>query len=319
MRVEERRAEPEVLEDYRRLYETARGATPFHSPEWLECCLRIVPSSELTFLAVEDGGHTRGMMPVVTKRIGPVTSVFSLPYGTYGGFLFYEPEDISSLAAELSRLVSPKQGIAELVDYGGTLPELPSFELEPRMCHVLDLRDGYEVIWQTRYDRTQRKTQRSARSKGLEAKEIQTYDDLEAFHRLYAATYQEKGSHVFPLEDLRFMFEKLTPPGIFRGLLALHEGNPVAGTVSLFHPEVTVGFLQGSSRAHRSLRAVNLLIDEAIRDAIRKGGRTYNLGVTPKGADGVRKFKESFGAVRKDFTVQVKRELLFKLKSKLRG
>jgi lipid II:glycine glycyltransferase (peptidoglycan interpeptide bridge formation enzyme) len=210
--------------------------------------------------------------------------------------------------------------MAELVDYGGALPQLPGFELERKMCHVLDLRGGYETVWETRYDRTQRKTQRSARDRGIEITEIGSSEELSVFHRLYEGTYGPKGSDVFPLDDLVFMFETLGPD-VFRGYLAIHEGTPVAGTVSLFHPNVAVGFLQGSSPTpeHRSLRPVNLLIDESIQDAIRRGGRAYNLGVTPKDATGVVKFKESFGAVRREFPVQVKRELIFKLKSRLKG
>jgi hypothetical protein len=247
-----------------------------------------------------------------------VTSLYSLPYGTYGGFLFRDGGDLIPMRDALAAALSPAQGMTELVDYPGTLPDLPGFLAERRMCHVLDLRGGYEEVSASRYDRSQRKTQRSTRSRGLDVREIESGEDLKAFYGLYEATYGRKGSDVFPLEFLEFM-QKTLGSNIFRGYLAFHGETPVAGTVSLFGSNVTVGFLQGSSAEHRDLRAVNLLIDVSIRDAIERGGRAYNLGVTPEGATGVIRFKESFGAVRRDFTVHVKRELLYRLKSKIRG
>jgi len=245
MELTTQKAQSETLELYRRFFEKSAQSTPFHSPEWLECCLRLVPRSELEFLVLGDSDEILGMMPYVVKKMGPVTSTFSLPYGTYGGFLFTGKGDLSGFAGKIAELLSPKGGMTEIVDYHAGLPALPGFEMEERMCHVLDLRAGYDNIWENRYDRIQRKTQRSARNKGVMAMEIRTQEDLHAFYQLYSATYAAKGSNVFSLDELKFLFDKLKAPGIFRGLLAVFEGVPIAGTISLFHPNVTVGFLQG--------------------------------------------------------------------------
>ncbi len=288
-------------------------ATPFHTIDWLSLMEKIIPNAKTFFVVIEDEGEPIGMMPLIIKSRGPFKWLYSLPYGTYGGFLLKLPIHLKPFASELLKVLQPKGGVAWIGDFNNSLPPLTGFQYKIQMYHFIELENGYDFIWEKVYNYAQRNSQRVARKRGVVVRKIQTHDELREFYDMYVSTIREKSTVLFTFEQLKLMMDHLQPSGMFRGFLAYIADEPIAGVVNLFHKSMTVGFLQGSKREFLHLRPVNMLIDESIKDAINMGSRIFNLGVTPKNVEGVLKFKESFGAKRGYFPVQMKVSLLYKL------
>jgi len=287
-------------------------ATPFHTVEWLAYLEKIISGAQTHFIVIEEDSDFLGMMPVILRKKGPIQWISSLPYGTYGGFLMKDHVHIKPLAESLRQLLSPKGAVTHIIDFNNTLPPLKGFSYSIQLYHFIELDEGYDYIWEKVYNNAQRNSQRVARKRGVTARKIETERELRIFYDMYRTTYAEKKSHTLSFEQLNLLMKHLKPSGIFHGLLAYYGEEPIAGVVNLFHPSMAVGFLQGSIRKYLYLRPVNLLIDETIRDAIDRGCRIFNLGVTPKNAEGTVKFKESFGARRGYFPVQSRTSLLYR-------
>jgi hypothetical protein len=83
-------------------------------------------------------------------------------------------------------------------------------------------------------------------------------------------------------------------------VIARVEGQPVAASVYLFHGKRAVYKYGASDLAHQHLRANDLVMWEAIRWLGRKGFSEVSLGKTAMEHDGLRRFKQGWGAREND-------------------
>ncbi len=303
------------IEEYKKLTQNSPMTTPFHTIPWLEVLKDWIPDSHLLFLSLEDGGETLGAMPIIKKRIGPFTFAYSLPYGTYGGFI--SKEKIGGIS-QWDKYLLPKGGMSQLVDIWNTLAPSPIFETRREVCHMIELPGSYEELFENIYNRTQRKSLRASRRLGLIARTLETENALRIFYEHYKVLYHRKGSSVLPFDKLKRAMEILKRAGLWRGFLVLLNGKILGGIISLYHPQMTVAYISGYQYDARKYKVMNFLIDAAIRDAIQLGSKIFNLGTTPRFDRGVIQFKESFGARPHFYSVHIKTSRLYSLWKRLK-
>jgi hypothetical protein len=285
--------------------------TPFHTIEWLDLLTRWIPNSKLYFLI----GDEDAFMPIIEKRVGPLIFYYSLPYGTFGGFIGLGD---SKKISDWDKLILPKGGMTQVVDIWGTLDPSPLFRKEENICHIIELPGEYKTLFRKIYKKTQRETLRTAWRRGMWSKPMDNVDELRAFYQLYRKLYRKKGSKALEYEKVELAFKILKPTGLWRGYLAMHGEEIVGGIVSLYHPRMTVAYIMGIMEGRRELKIGNILMDAAIRDALESGSRLFNLGVTPRMNRGVVKYKESFGAKPVYFPVYTKTSVTYQILSRLR-
>ena len=84
--------------------------------------------------------------------------------------------------------------------------------------------------------------------------------------------------------------------------LALKDGRPVAGMLTLRYKDTLVYKNGGSDSRFHNLGAMHLLYWESIRDAKNLGLRTFDLGRTDAEQSGLIKFKSRWGAKQSTLT-----------------
>ncbi|WP_216644251.1 GNAT family N-acetyltransferase [Palleronia sp. THAF1] len=86
-------------------------------------------------------------------------------------------------------------------------------------------------------------------------------------------------------------------PGTVRSLAAYQGGDPVAGITMLRHGRRWTYQIGWTSAEGRRLGAHNLLLDIAMRRAAEAGVQVFDLGMAPTSMPGLRRFKQSCGAL----------------------
>jgi lipid II:glycine glycyltransferase (peptidoglycan interpeptide bridge formation enzyme) len=125
---------------------------------------------------------------------------------------------------------------------------------------------------------------------------------LEGYYKIYWETAERDGILIHGLEYYAALFEEAARSGVdIRLYMASHEGEDLAGIVTLFRGKEAV-YLYGASANHkRNLMAPNALQWRAMRDAKAAGCGFYDLfGIAPNDDPnhpmaGLYRFKTGFG------------------------
>ena len=167
---------------------------------------------------------------------------------------------------------------------------------------VIDL-DGDEAHLLGRMKAKTRYNIRLAERKGVRV-EVAPKEQLPLFYRMYVQTAERNG---FAMSDYRY-FSALfdadrslpTDPEVVL-LLARHQGDPLAGAILVLSEQGAL-FLHGASANHRrELMAPYALHWQAMRYALSRDCRTYDMGAISPGDDpdhsfhGMYRFKTGFG------------------------
>ena len=161
--------------------------------------------------------------------------------------------------------------------------------------HVVDLQAGQNLL----YNRLEGAVRRGIK-KAEEAKlRVEFSSDLESIRTYYALHCQTRRGHGLPPQPLRF-FENIARYVLERGLgfvaTVRCEGQPVAGAV-FFQQGAEVLFKFGASNhSFQHLRPNNFMTWETIKRCAGQGFQTLHLGRTSLTNDGLRRFKQGFGA-----------------------
>lgn len=181
-------------------------------------------------------------------------------------------------------------------------------DIQPPSTTILSLEPGEEEILAGMKSKT-RYNVRLAAKKGVSVAE-EGQESLDEWYRLYQETARRDKIALHSLAYYRRLFELAwNRPGTdaaaqvsLRLYMARHDGEALAGIITLFYGEEAV-YLYGASSSHkRNLMPAYALQWQAIRDARAAGCRRYDFfGIPPEGDDkehpmhGLYRFKTGFG------------------------
>ncbi len=164
--------------------------------------------------------------------------------------------------------------------------------------HLLDLRPGFEALWESGFAGKNRNVCRKAEKAGIQVGREAPAEALGAYFPLYVEATRHWGYAEPPYS--RALFAALmAAPGV-EFVLARLEGRVVAGTVSLLGSHDAFQWTTVMDRSVSSLSPTNALLKWVIEDACQRGLDWYDMG-SSAGLPGVASFKESFGARRVTF------------------
>jgi CelD/BcsL family acetyltransferase involved in cellulose biosynthesis len=304
------------------LVAAAPEATVFHTSAWAELWVEEWRGARWVAFVVEDGeGYAGGLSAIVQNR-GIGRTVFSMPYGSYGGPLVRpDHPDPASVRRELlegyARLATGRWTLrSELTWYEGARGEIPArLDTEERFTHVLPLQPDFETLARGFAPPTRRLVRQSEES-GLTIRSAAAESDVRAYYALAVDTVRRRGGKPKPYSMYERIYRTFVPAGLARYHLVHHGDTPLAGSLHLFHRGIAMNWLTVSSEASWPLRPNNFLIAGTLVTLCEAGYLKYDLGESPADAAGLIRFKEGWGASRRPLVVAGRRSSVHR---KLRG
>ena len=275
-------------------------ATFYHTHVWLTSLAEAYPRLLRRCLIAREGAKPVAYLPYFVARRGPFASLWSLPFGTYGG-----PVGNVAAAGDLLRAFraqSERRLVVDagLVDFHNDFDPIGS-AVERATTHVVDIARGYESVWRDRFDKSRRRRARRAQEAGVTVRRASGDDDVRRFFDVYRtrlAGWDARSGHPDAL------FHALVARGGERVRLyvAEHAGEVVGGHVNFYYKDAVIAWYGMASRHGDDLQAGTLLYAEAMREACAEGFRTYNLGAS-LGKASLIEYKQSLGGEAREYRI----------------
>jgi hypothetical protein len=268
-------------------------ASPFHLPTWAQLvadCYGFRPFALLIHVA----GRPLTGIPMIEMRDLPwrrrwVALPFTDAVPLLGGV---GTESSLTSALEIERMDRGLSGIEIRCALPGTSVAHPQ---AIGWRHTLDLtRPAAEL--RSRLARTHRQSLRKAEAEGVQIVRQKPAVALEEFWRLHVATRRRLGVPVQPRRFFDLLLERTLAPGSGFILCAVKDGETIASGVFLMSSQIVAFKYAASDARHWTSRANHLLAWSAVEWACANGYRTFDWGRTAADDEGLRRYKESFGA-----------------------
>jgi len=272
-------------------------ATYFHSREWAEIWEE---SSQSTLrpspLVLEISNGTTALLPFSSAGKGITESHISSPGGTFGGWI--AKRSLSELEQQVVTTFIQKHYpnlVWRLNPYEEILQPIKFGSVTKEVTHSLDLSGGFDSII-GKWTKGHVSAARKASASGVQIVLAKSKQDWQKYYAVYENSLIRWGKKATSKYDWRFfnaMHERQSSN--IKLWMAVYMGEPIAGAICLYSKRHAI-YWHGAALAEQfSLRPVNLLIQEAIRDAVVSGFRWFDFNPSG-GNEGVTAFKRSFGA-----------------------
>jgi CelD/BcsL family acetyltransferase involved in cellulose biosynthesis len=279
-----------------------QDAGAYHLGAWA-AVLREAYGQRPCYLALEaaDGSLRAGLPMMYTRGIATGRRMRSLPVLPPAGPLARSEDDARLLLeaacertdaarARIWSLHARRPGLDELVPRLVARPKHPTYVL-PLDGDPDELRRGWKKGASNLF-----RSLRKAEKAGVTVREAASDADVRRFHALYARTMRRRRVVPRPYAQIAAA-RRLLPDGVFRLLVAEHDGAVVAG--ALFHSfRSTLDLLyNGSDERRLDVRPNHALYWRAIVMASEAGHSELDFGHARPGS-GLARFKEQWGAQR---------------------
>lgn len=295
----------EELKNWNQLALRCQYSEALHSIEWCNALSCHFKQMMPLYLLIKDGkDDIVGIMPCfLFSPIPFIRTLLSMPWKLPGGPLFFSSIDtfsavlsVSKKLDEISRKyhsyetiitlpVQSENGIHEGLVSSGYIVENKDF------THILDLRNGYESVWNS-YNKRVRGAVRKAQKMGVTVKETQNEKDMEGFYKLYLSMMDRFSSTPKPHSMLRF----LQTSSIAKLIVAYFEDRLIAGLLFIHFNKTVRLWVEASDPGYLNYRPNNAIIDYIIRWACNNGYSFVDFGASPPENSGLIAFKEEWRA-----------------------
>ncbi len=278
-------------------------ASVFHTAAWLEALRRTYGYQPIVYTTSRPGAKLQdGLVFCRVDSWLTGRRLVSLPFSDHCACLVGESVDLRPFFLALERTVQQEK--LRYVEIRPTAAFRAATSLFRADCnyiyHRLDLTPDLDTIFrQCHKDSTQRKIRRAERE-GLKYEEGRSEALLEAFLHLHLLTRRR---HQAPPQPTKW-FQNLCDC-FGQGLkirVAIKNGSPVAGILTLRYKDALVYKYGCSDALHHNLGGMQLLLWRSIQEAKLQGLRVFDLGRSDPGNTGLTTFKDRWGADRSMLT-----------------
>lgn len=269
------------------------GATPFHRPGWVQAIEQATGHRTHYLAATDADGAIRGLLPLhhIRSRLfgnALVSSGFAV-----GGGILADDETVASQLAEVAWVLASKLGATSLELRGGMMPQAAQWHLD-RETYAGFVRplpvDDEDIL--PSIPRKQRAEIRRALGLGMEVRIGIDAIDRVQHYRVYAESVRNLGTPVFPKRLFDAMLANFGDDADI--LTVLHQGQPVASVLNLYHNGVVMPYWGGGTKEARGLRANDLMYFALMRHAVGRGCASFDFGRSKAGT-GAFAFKKNWG------------------------
>jgi hypothetical protein len=265
----------------------------FHTATWAEV-LRRTYGHRLTYARFAIDGATIALVPLAEVRSWLTgTRGVSLPFTDHCEPLVFEK--CAGLFPALCAF-GASRGWRHVELRGDSI--LPA-DAKPSTCfagHELDLTPGPERV-AANFTPAVRRAIRKAESNKFEVETGSSLQLTRAYYRLHVATRRRQGAPPQSWSFFRRLQECMLERGAGFVALAKWGKQPIAGGVFLHTDKKAVYKYGAADRAFQELRPSNLVMATAIRKLAEQGIESLSFGRTSLLNEGLRRFKEGWGAV----------------------
>lgn len=303
---------------WREIFDRAPRAHFFQSPEWSAALCSHFPKYGPGHLLFDFGGKDRFVLPLIRiSHLGKIAySDFSLPLGTFGGFLGEReplPEQVAEMAGYLGGSRALKVVISCRPDQ--SIADISGFVRVPRKTFIMRLDMDYERIERERFTKKKRESVGRARRRGVIIRNSKDEKNVEAFLGVVDLAMREKRwgvrySHGFIREILSFPQTDLWT--------AWYRNSCASGIVSFFHNREATAWLGAMDHRKREGQPMNLLKAEMMRHYGKEGGLLLDLG-SSLGIESLEWYKRAFGCEEVDVPVFTKDKMIYTAYRKILG
>jgi len=293
-------------------WETACAYNPglafFQTEHWLHVLAHAGMGYQDKSLKIAFSDRKEVLLPLMVntiKLIFPFSEYRSLPFGTYGGPISLDGSPVSPghLTSILDWLVKQFNSRVNMILYETAIPgeTLPAgWKTAEAYTHILDLKDGFEHIWNNCFMSKTRNQCRKARKNGISSRSGDSLDDFRMFYDIYEKNTKIWGYRTPPIPFSIFKNLHNNQDHGVQLMLAEKDGRTVGGMLLLANAKTVFYWLGAFLKEFKNLYPNNLLIEEVLRKCCEKGMRVFNFGASGP-LESVKKYKESFGAEIKKY------------------
>ncbi len=291
----------------------ARAHTFLQSWEWGE--FNRAMGSSIWRLGVLEGGKLAGVALVlkVTARRG------SFLFVPHGPLVDWNAEECLRKLLSHIRRIAKEEGVAfvrvapsqKKDEAGAAFLRNMGFRLSPIHTHaellwLLDLSPSESELLKNMRKQTRYSVQKAGKD-GVSVEVSLNPEDVEKFYAIYRATAVEQKFRPFSREYIEKEFAAFSKSDSARLFFAKYQGEPVSAALIVFSPHEAFYHQGASSKKFPQLTPSHLLQWEIIREAKRRGSRTYNFWGVSRQEEinhpwvGLSSFKRGFGGYEEEF------------------
>jgi lipid II:glycine glycyltransferase (peptidoglycan interpeptide bridge formation enzyme) len=164
-------------------------------------------------------------------------------------------------------------------------------------CHRLDLSQGIEAVFKNASTNMRRSVRRAERE-GVVVRRGESADDLVAFYQLNLKLRRRHGMLPQPFSFFQSIQRNLLSQSRGYILIAEVNGMPIAAVMCLRHNGTSIDKFAVSDDAYWEYRGNHLVLWRSLEIECERGARGFDLGRSDANAEGLRRFKEGWGAKR---------------------
>lgn len=314
-RLIQRVVSPAPLDAWQTIYASDQNAMPTQSPSWGAAVASSGKYKDASRL-YEFADGSRALVPLFSAWFAPnsLSPLWSPPTAWgFGGIISTRPVTSEHVRAVMHDLKSGPNIVVHLRP-NPLQAEVwreatsPGWSTVPRSAHVLDLTDGFDEVWTSRYRSETRNKIRRAERFGLEIEAGVSERLVSDFYGLLIKSFQRWGRRQHePMWLSQWRGKRRDPESKFRAIgkfdgehvkfwVARVQGQPIAAILVLMDRQAHYTRGAMDEQAIGQTYANYLLHSRAIEDACRAGCGFYHMGETG-GSASLAQFKTRFGAV----------------------
>jgi hypothetical protein len=283
-------------------------ASVFHSTGWLDAILRTYGYTPVVFTTTApERPLENGAVFSIVKSWLVSPRLVSLPFSDHVDPLMENQGALEELLKELRNGQQYRRW--KKVEFrppatGRQHPGWTTFyDGQSFVLHHVDLRPGLDRIYSRfHHDSIQRKIHKAERS-GVQEDVGRSEHHLRQFFTLHAMTRRRKGLPPPPFSWFRNIVDCLGEQAKIR--VASMDGCPIAAILTLRFKETAVYKYGCTDNRYHNLGAMPFLLWAAMQEEFHSGALDFDLGRSELDNPGLIRFKEKFGAGRREFCYKI--------------
>jgi hypothetical protein len=255
-------------------------------------------------VCAREGDTLLAAMPVTVFEKFCVRAVFSSGFGLHGGPICrpgYESHVIEELLNTFaSQFLGPLTVLVSVQDFSGSGALLPrwGFDAAPVSTHVMSLPRSYEEL-PKRGKSDAKFGARKAAKVGIQTSRSKDPSDFEQWQHLCSANYIGHGRRPYPSALYRAVARHIQDTDTMRFYVAKLDDRVVGGSLQVFALRQAYYWMSATDPEFRNCGVNDLVFQAVFVDAIEEGIASFDFGPSPAGAEGLARFKEKWGGLKK--------------------
>ncbi len=278
-------------------------ASVFHTSAWAKS-IREAYGYQPCYLVLEnaDGQYAAGIPLFLIKSRFTGTRLVCLPFSDYCYPLSENPEDIAILLnAAKEDMADQGATYLEIRGWPSGIPdeELGLLPFHYHLSHSIDLKQNIDAL-EKKFSTNARRSIRKALKNNVLVRRAESESDLKDFYRFNVQTRKKNGVIPQPYSYFQSVYRNLVIPGVGYLSVAEWQGEIIAASIFLVYKDTIYYKYNASDRCHLGKCPNHLLVWEAIKQAYDDGLVTFDLGRCSPDDEGLRTFKNRWGAQEMD-------------------